>query len=244
MQSTMIAISTDMMAVSPPVPAIFFLLLVILLLNPLLGRFKQSLRFSVGELVVVFSMVLVGTPLVGTAWAQAIFPSRVAFRYYATPENRYQQDFFEYVKGWFGPSDPETVRGFFEGGFDKVPWLDWLPTILIWAVFSLVFYFTFIFLTMLVRKQWIERERLSFPLLKMPMELLEGVRDKKHSFLRNKLTWIGIAIPVILHTVNGLNAYFPGFPAITTDLDISRHLTEHPWSSMWGVSIAFRPMYT
>jgi len=241
-QSTMIATSTDMMAVYPPVPAILFLLVMIGLYNPLMGRFKSSLRFDASELVTVFIMVLVGTPLVGTAWAQALMPSQISFRYYATPENRYQEDFFPYIKNWFGPRDPETVRGFYEGGMESIPWGDWLPSLLIWALFSVVLYFTFYCLVILVKKQWSERERLSFPLLKLPLELIQGSRDGKHSFLRNKLTWFGVMIPFLIHIVNGLNAYFPGFPAIATTVDLSRYLTEHPWNAMWGVSLTFQSM--
>ncbi len=240
-QSTHIAHSTDMQAIAPPVSAMAFLLILIFILNPLLGLVKKALRYNVAELVTIFTMVIIGTPLAGTGWAQAIFPSRTAPRYYAAPENKYEQDFFAYIKDWFGPTDAEAIRGFYEGGM-PIPWLAWLPTLLTWGLFSLVLYFSFVCLVVLVKKQWIERERLSFPLLKAPLELLQGVKDNKHGLMRNKLTWIGISLPVALHIVNGLNAYFPGVPAITTSIDLSRFFLEHPWDAMGGLDIYLNPM--
>ncbi len=241
-QSTMLAISSDLNAVYPPTPAILLLLVVIGLLNPLIGRIKSSLRYDASEVITVYLMTLIGTPLVATGWAQTLLPMQVSPYYYATPENNYQRDFFGHLKSWFGPSEPETVRGFFEGGAQGIPWLQWLPMLLIWGLLSLVIYATFYCVVILVKKQWIERERLSFPLLKLPLEMIQGVTDGKHSLLRNKLTWLGACVPFILHTVNGLNAYLPGIPAIPTSLDLSRFLTQHPWNAMWGVELHFKPM--
>jgi hypothetical protein len=220
---------------------IYFLLTVVLLLNPLLTRIKPALRFTFSELTIIYIMVIVGAPIFGTGWAHSLMHTRVSFRYYATPENGYQRDFFAYVKDWFGPTDMNAVRGFFEGGM-AVPWLEWMPTLLIWGAFTVALYFTFVCLTALIKDHWIKHEKLSFPILKLPMALLEGFSDGKHSLLKNKLLWIGVAIPVILHTLNGLNHYFPGIPAITTHWDLSRQLTAHPWNAMWGLGIYVRPI--
>ncbi len=241
-QGSQLAGSFEVATTRPPIPAIAFLFLVLLLINPLLGKVKAGLRYAASELYTVLIMVLVGSPLLGTGWAQSLLPSRVAFRYYATLENNYERDFFAYTRKWYGPNDPETVRAFFEGGAERVPWLEWLPTLLVWCSFSLVLYFTCICLVALIKDQWVERERLSFPILKLPIELLQGFEDGRHGLLRNKMTWLGAAIPFVIHTVNGLNAYFPGFPALTTGIDLSRHLQLHPWNAMQGIGIFFRPV--
>ena len=39
----------------------------------------------------------------------------------------------------------------------------------------------------ILRKQWIERERLIFPLAQLPLEMT------KKSFFKNKLMWLGFA---------------------------------------------------
>ena len=241
-QSTMLAGSTDLMNITPPVPAVLFLLLIVAALNPLLGRINRALRYSPAEMVTVFTMVIVGLPLVATSWAQAIIPSRIVFRYYATPENNYRRDFFQHIRDWVGPSDPQVVRGFFEGGVEAIPWLAWLPSMLIWSAFTLVLYFTMVCLVLLVKDKWIDSERLAFPLLKLPLELIESGEKKEKSILRNKLLWIGCIIPFVLHTMNGLNAYIPGIPAIKISYDLSGKLHNHPWSAMSGVGLMFRPM--
>jgi hypothetical protein len=240
-QSTQMAGSADLMVISPPVPAVLFLLLLVGCLNPLLKRLDPRLPFNSSELITVFTMTIVGLPLVTTGWAQAILPSRIAFRYYATPENGYQRDFFSFVKSWVGPADPEVVRGFYEGGAAAVPWLAWMPSLLVWGAFTLVFYFTFVCLAVLVKDHWMERERLSFPLLKLPLELIASA-ERRDSILKNRLLWLGCLIPLVLHTLNGLNAYIPGMPTIDIRFDISGKLHNYPWSNMSGVGIFFRPL--
>ncbi len=226
---------------SPDRLLVYFLLGVLLLINPLLGRLKQALRFTLGELTVIYIIVIAGSPLFSLGWTSPFMHTRVNVHYYATPENNYARDILPHIKSWFGPASPEAVRGFFEGDM-AVPWMEWLPTLLLWGGFTLVLYFTFLCLTALIKDHWLKHERLSFPILKLPLELLEGFKEGKHSLLRNKLTWIGVALPVILHGINGLNHYFPGVPNINAYIDISRNLTEHPWNAIGGLAILLRPM--
>ena len=68
----------------------------------------------------------------------------------------------------------------------------------------------------LLRKQWVERERLGFPLLQLPMEMVRsdsagGVGVP--ALFKNPVTWIGVAVPVGIHLMNYLHTFFPGLPS-------------------------------
>ena len=55
-----------------------------------------------------------------------------------------------------------------------------------------------------------ENERLVFPLTRLPLVLLEDV-DRTDSFfsalLKNRLMWLGFAVPLLLHSWNSLGNY-------------------------------------
>ena len=74
----------------------------------------------------------------------------------------------------------------------------------------MVFYGVIFCLGVLLRGQWVENERLVFPLTRLPLVLLEDV-DRTDSFfsalLKNRLMWLGFALPLLLHSWNSLGNY-------------------------------------
>ena len=66
----------------------------------------------------------------------------------------------------------------------------------------------------IVRRQWVEHERLVFPLTQVPLEMLQPPQSGHllGSLFRNPLLWIGIALPWIVLSTHGLHAYFQLHP--------------------------------
>ena len=106
--------------------------------------------------------------------------------YYATAENKWLEFLVPYLKPWMTPAltaDPaygdgakDMVSGWFlgtQGG--QIPWGAWLVPLLVWGAFIFVLYTMMACLCVMLRKQWAEREALSFPLLKLPLEMTEDV---------------------------------------------------------------------
>ena len=62
----------------------------------------------------------------------------------------------------------------------------------------------------LVRKQWTDRERLTFPIVQLPLAMTEP----KTSLWRNKLFWMGFGIAFGIDVINGLSVYYPAIPQI------------------------------
>ncbi|MFN4228100.1 MAG: DUF6785 family protein, partial [Candidatus Ratteibacteria bacterium] len=90
----------------------------------------------------------------------------------------------------------------------KIPFGVWFKVLSLWFTFILGFYLLCIFIVLILRKQWIERERLSYPLTELPLKMIG-----EKNFLKDKLMWFGFFIPFFIYSLRGLSAIKPVFPA-------------------------------
>ncbi|MFC1582630.1 DUF6785 family protein [Planctomycetota bacterium] len=75
----------------------------------------------------------------------------------------------------------------------------WFGPLMMWTVFLLAICIMVFCIMTILRKQWIDKERLLFPITRVPLELVEGLDTKKgNSLLKNRLFWIGILLPVLV----------------------------------------------
>jgi len=56
-------------------------------------------------------------------------------------------------------------------------------------------------------------------------------------FLRSRLTWIAAAIPLVIHSWNGLHRYFPVVPGITLSWSLNPYFRSAPWNQV-GIMVA------
>ena len=229
-----------------PVGSIFGILLLIFLVNVPLRKLMRSGRFAFSalELTVIWIMLIVAVGIPSMGLLQFLLPSLVAVRYFATTENDWSETLHPHVPEWLVVTEPQAVTDFYEGigAAEGVPWMFWLEPLLVWGLFVLVFYFTTLCLSTILRKQWVERERFSFPLIQIPIQLAaEPERGSLlNSFFKNRLLWAGMALPVVLHLINGLHAHFPKVPEIPLIYDIYRVFTEKPWYTLgWWPAMRF-----
>lgn len=230
-----------------PVGSIFGLLLLVFVVNLPLRFLTRSNRFSFSalELTVIWMMIIVAVGIPSMGLLQFLIPCLVALRYFTTPENDWSETLQPYIPDWLIVTDTHAVTDFYEGlsSGGGVPWSPWIKPLLIWGLFILVFYFTTICLCTILRKQWIERERFSFPLVQIPVQLAAEPEQGSllNAFFKNKLLWVGMTLPLLIHFLNGMHAHFPNVPEIPLLFNIHRAFTEKPWHTlgMWpGMNIA------
>src|SRR5690606_3791485 len=108
----------------------------------------------------------------------------------------------------------------------QVPWGAWLVPLVVWGFFIFVLYLMMACLCVMLRKQWAEREALSFPLLRLPMELTEDVDRPQEGvfgrFFRNPLVWLGIGIAVFIQILRGLNIHNSDVPTFPLSIDTAK----------------------
>ena len=209
------------LGLSSATPAAFFLLFVLLLIGQIaLGRW----RFRRGELVTIFAMMAVATAIPTRGVVGMLLPMITGTFYYATPENQWAELLHPHLADWMVVADQAAVRDFYEGiGRDApIPWDAWLGPLGHWLAFYAAFYLTLICLLNILRRQWVDNERLAYPLAHVPLAMIQGAEDSRWPpFFRQKLVWVGLAVPFVLGSLEALHHYFPALPSPSLDTRLS-----------------------
>ena len=82
-----------------------------------------------------------------------------------------------------------------------------------WLSFISTLFFVCFCIVVILRKQWVERERLD-PLMEVPQTLVTDATERLPPILRNKVFWIGAAIPLFIVFWNIIGYFFHFFPTI------------------------------
>ncbi|MDH7600988.1 MAG: hypothetical protein QHI38_02465 [Armatimonadota bacterium] len=217
-----------------------FNLVILILLNSLLRRFAPRWVFSQAELLTIYVMLNIGAALVGHDSIQILVSLMPYPAYFATPENRWRTLFVDKLPDWLVVKDPTAVKNFFRGGslYDPANYGPWLVPVLWWSAFIIVLLLMFLCINVLLRKQWTERERLSYPLVQLPLDMTaEGA-----PLFREKLLWLGFGIAALIDIINGLAVLYPSIPMIPIKLeDQSRYFTTRPWNNIGWLPVQFYP---
>ena len=195
---------------------IFFLL--VGLINPFLKWLHRPWAFNTAELIVVYVMLIVASAIPTWGLVTNLFHILTRPFYYATPENSWEELVQPLIPTWIAPRDPEVARYFYEGlpVGESIPWGAWIGPMAVWGGGMLAVYLLMITTVILLRKPWIEQERLVFPLTQLPMELLQGGEESHFPALfRQPLLWIGFALPFVIQLSRGLHHYFFSSPKLT-----------------------------
>ena len=207
-------------------PAAFFLLFVLLAtIHIPLGLLKRNWAFQRGELITIFIMMMVATAIPTRGVVGMLLPMITGTFYYATPENEWAELIHPVLSDWLVVYDASAIKGFYEGtsGSLRIPWNIWSGPLLRWLAFYASLYLILICATVILRRQWTEHERLVYPLVQVPMAMLQD-DAKGHlvkPFFKNSIMWCGFAIPLAINSVNALHHYFYFISPIETQASLA-----------------------
>ncbi|HIE51995.1 MAG TPA: hypothetical protein EYP85_09570, partial [Armatimonadetes bacterium] len=223
----------------PVIPAMAVLCL-FLALNPALGRLHPALAFTRAEVMVIFIVVSL-TPLLNSiGLMRMLLPALIAPFYFAKPEN-HLLEVWERLPPWYGPRDEKVIRAAFVGQTMGVPWATWLPALVIWGAFCTVLFFTLLCLCVLFRRQWTERERLTYPLMQVIAELTPQPEAPGAGILRNPFLWLGVGLSFLYNLTHMVHAFIPAFPTPGRGFDIGQYFVARPWNGLRPLNIQWRP---
>jgi hypothetical protein len=211
--------------------AIFCLFLVIALNLPL-RRLLPSVALHQGELLTIYSMLMVAVPVSGHDFTHSIMGTLGNARWFATPENEWADLFWGYVPQWLEPR-ADVLDGYYTGqsSFYTTRHIQgWLQPMLWWTLYLTVSSFVMICIDTIMRKQWIQREKLTYPLVHLPFEMTRT--DSAESFFRNRLFWLGFGAAAGICLYNGFSVLFPAIPIIPISYNLNAHFVERPWSAL------------
>ena len=201
-----------------PAGAIFIFFFLVFFINTILKLVKPSFAFSPGELLLVYVMMLVASSVTEMGFGSQILPIISAPSYYASPQNQWDTTILSNIRKFLIVNDKEAVKYFYEGlpkGM-RIPYGVWIKPLCIWLPFIFTLYFVMICIAVILRKQWMEKERLVYPLTILPREMVKETNKKSilPDFFKNPLMWFGFSIAFIIGTINALHNYFEFVPMI------------------------------
>ena len=174
-----------------------------------------------------------------------MIPPLAYLPYHATLINNYDSLVTRHLPRWILPflpgpnsSCPDGLKAYYEGlqHGQSVPYSAWIGPLFSMFVLAACVMCVFICLSVLLRRQWMDNERLGFPLTTLPVALIRNEIDGK-SFLRTPSMWGGFLVPAVIFTINGVHANFPTLPSLPLTFNISQALNVPPWNHMDTVFI-------
>jgi len=189
------------------------------------------------ELLVIFSMMLICSGIPTFGLVSQLLPMVTSWQH-LSPGTGWNEAFFEYIPEWMVVGDPQhmiaaaeagvsfeqtssehflAIKWFYDGlpegvSFWSIPWGQWVHPIVAWSVF-VTFLYTYMFcLTSILRKQWVTVEKLTFPLMQLPVEMAKSEEEPGviSPLLKNPYMLGGIGVPLLLHTIIQLRFYLLG----------------------------------
>ena len=188
-------------------------------LNGVLGRFSRRWALVRRELVVVLAMVWIGGSIPAANFMGLLLGGIAAPHYYTTPENRWG----EYLPGalptWAVPSSrSDQMTWFFEGKppGSGIPWDAWVRPLAWWGTFLLALALLSVALVSVLRSQWVEHERLPFPLAEGPLVMTEEDGGAgRYALVQSPLFWIGFGLPFLTMAWNVLGYFWHAVPHLS-----------------------------
>jgi hypothetical protein len=196
--------------------ALFLLFVVAAVANPV-AQWLTGSRLRSGELATVYIMVVVAAAIPSWGFTMNLIPLLGGFFYYATPENEWADLIQPHLPGWLVPDSQRAIWQLFEGTarHEAMSWAPWGRPLLAWSLFVVSLYLVTLCLLVVLRRQWMERERLLFPLAILPQEMcVQRPGESLPPLFRHWLTWCGFALPACINTVNALHSYVSTVPPI------------------------------
>ena len=228
-----------------PLAPLFLVIVLAIGLNGFLYRIRDTFALTSSELAVIWCMMIVSVSIPSKAFAEYLLPTLVAPYYLATPENEWQEIFHQYLPHWAMVGQPHAVQRFYEQPLGEaiIPWLVWFKPLIAWGTYALSLYLMMLCLCSILRKQWIEHERITFPLVQLPAEVMRATDEKGrlNPFFRHPILWVGVSIAAFIHLINGLHVHLPMVPSIPTDFPLNAILTDKPWNSLRPFPMHLQP---
>ncbi len=169
----------------------------------LFSLFAQKINLTRQEYAAIYSMILVSTVFAAT-WTFTIYGQVIET--IGHPE--WQEMGLKYMPGIFGPIDPDLIYPAFQGGAE-VPWSAWLIPMFYWISLSLMICFSGLFLSCILRRQYVDVETLPFPIATPIISLTE--RESFWRLPNRKYILIGMLICFLwpYNLASLLNAIYP-----------------------------------
>jgi len=221
---------------------VVFVLFLLAGVNAGLKRFAPRFAFSQGELLTLYTMLAIATGLAGSDGIP-ILTEIIPHGAWFGPTSHWDA-FLGAFPSWLVVRDRAILRGHYLGNssFYQVAVLRaWITPILCWTLFITLLLLVAQCTNVLIRRQWADRERLTFPIVWLPIEMTE--EGAGAVFFANRLMWAGFAVAALLGLWNGIAFLYPSLPMLPIGItDLKPLFTAKPWKAIDWFPITFYPL--
>ena len=218
-----------------------FLLFLLVGANSAARRFVPAAALHQSELMVVYLMVSIATGVSGMdliPLLNQLIPHGAWYNH----QHGLWDSFIRAFPSWLVINDVEAVRGHFQGNdsfFRPRPLRAWAGPIFWWTCFASLLFGTGLCISVLVRRQWQDRERLTFPVISLPLQMTEPT----YSLYRNKGMWLGFAIAASLGLHNGIAFHVPALPPLPIQvMNLKSLFAASPWNAIDNFKVTLYPL--
>ncbi|MBI3910654.1 MAG: hypothetical protein HY320_06945 [Armatimonadetes bacterium] len=222
----------------PPVSC----LLILVLLNAFVYWARPRWALTTAELLITYGMLQAATAI-ASEWMIVTNPLIAAFAAFETRNPKFGQWMLPNLPDFLFLKDATRLADYQTGGRDLGYFFTQLP---LWM--GPIFWWTLLFglvcgamlcINVLMRQEWTEREKLSFPLIQLPLAMTHG----GPSFWRNRLMWTGLAGIFAIDMLNGFAFLYPSLPSIPVRFlgDLQRAFPDPPFNAIGWTPIGLFP---
>ena len=219
-----------------PIFALFVLILLVGLNIPL-RRLRRARAFAPGEMLTIWTMIVVASGIPSSGMMRTFIPGIAAPLYFSNSQNDWERKVWGGMPEWLKMHDAEAAKAFFTGyprGQERIPWGAWAGPLFFWGLFAVFFLVASFSVANLLRRQWVENEKFAFPLVTLPVLLAEEPEGGRpvNGLLRRPLLWLAVALTSALHTLRGTHLLYPTVPDVPLQWNLNDYLTVPPWSQI------------
>lgn len=243
-----VAQATEMAVLSLSI-GVVFALLVLLLLNGVLKSLAPRLAFTPGEMLFVYAIQAVSIGISGVGMTQFLCMGLANVFHYSDEETRWAQYYQPLLRRWAFP-DPAALPEFYDGHSTLLTashLRGWLSPILVWSSFLLALLAVMFCLSALLRRRWVDHERLTFPLVVVPLTLVN--EKSRRALLRSRVFWLGFVSALVVENLAAFAHLFPGIPFLPLKpsdprLDLTDLFSSlpPPWNAVGELRLGFYPL--
>ena len=207
--------------------------------NILVKAIRPSWGLRDRELLFVFVLGWIGFMVPTWGMSNYVVSVMASAEYYASPENQWRELFFPYLPDWLIVTNEQNANRNYYWSLPAnapIPWAAWIIPSFWWLSFFAGLLAVGICFVILMRRQWAEHERLSYPIAQVPVVLTETDDEAGAalpSIMRNRLFITGavITFSVMLWNTASYWTQWTSFPVdanAVVNIEFGRAFPAHP----------------
>ncbi len=224
-----------------------FMLFIVVLLNLAWRKvFPRAHPMRQEELLLLYIMLVVSCTFAGHDTLQNLFGAITYPYWHDTTQNKWQSLFFQYLPKWLIITDKDALTAMNHGNVNLYSpqgllyLRAWIVPLASWGLFFLTLVGMYLCLTVLVRRAWIENEKLTFPIVQLPLAMTS--ESAGTTFFKNPVMWAGFCLAFGVSFLNGLHTLMPTVPELNVKLfNLNDIVNTRPWSAIGSTQTSFYP---